>query len=258
VNYTIFTTDITQEVNAQYVRVLATTGELIDELEPETTFARKDIIARRDFSSLECFMYLHPTKDVTGMSTSELEAKIGYAENVDVWEKFIQAFSIRGGTSQFLDFDEDDFRFRRYGFNAGAMNDTVRQTRAVSRIQRAVRGWIKRRRARDMRKQSGFMTQTGVFRVNDLVFVYVMFGNYTQDKFSFTLKERTTKTTVVHQKSLKDRVVREAKSDPDHKFILQGAGKILERFMGQGAQRCCVDKHGELFDDWKERLSKGV
>lgn len=104
------------------------------------------------------------------------------------------------------------------------------------------------------------MTQTGVFRVNDLVFVYVMLGNYTQDKFSFTLKERTTKTTLVHQKSLKDRVIREAKSDPDHKFILQGASKILERFMGEGAQRCCVDKNnnGELFKDWKNRLSKGV
>jgi hypothetical protein len=103
-------------------------------------------------------MYLHPSKDVTGMSTSELENKIGYAENVDVWEKFIQSFSIRGGASQFLDFDEDEFRFKRYGFNVGAMNDTVRQTRAVSRIQRAVRNWLIRKRTREMRKRDGFMT----------------------------------------------------------------------------------------------------
>lgn len=178
-------------------------------------------------------MYLHPSKDVTGMSTSELENKIGYAENVDVWEKFIQSFSIRGGASQFLDFDEDEFRFKRYGFNVGAMNDTVRQTRAVSRIQRAVRNWLVRKRTREMRKRDGFMTQTGVVRINDLVFVYVMFGNYAQDKFSFTLKERTTKTTVVQQKSLKDSIIREAKNDPEHKFILQGAGKILVRFMEQ-------------------------
>jgi hypothetical protein len=92
------------------------------------------------------------------------------------------------------------------------MNDTVRQTRAVGKIQRAVRAWLVRKRTKAMRKRPGFMTQTGVCRMGsgdgELVFVYVMMGNYLQDKFSLTLKERLNKVTVIRQKSISQHVIR--------------------------------------------------
>jgi hypothetical protein len=71
------------------VRVLATSGDFNPDIEPEELFKRTENLGRRDFSALECFMILHPKSEVSGMSTQELEARIGYAENMNTWEKFI-------------------------------------------------------------------------------------------------------------------------------------------------------------------------
>lgn len=143
-------------------------------------------------------------------------------------------------TSGYINFDEHNFEFKRYGFHKQDVAQDVREKEAVGKIIKAVRGWLKRMRARKMRRQEGYMSFAGIRKLNGRSIGFIFLADFDQREFTLSVKERAygdkhSKTIVnMHQLSHQaiQRCQEEVRKDRDKlRFTLQGAGRLMFRLL---------------------------
>jgi len=126
---------------------------------------------------------------------------------MDTWDKFLVC--IDSGENGKLVIYESKFRELRYSVKLSDYTGQVRAINAAKMLQRAIKRYLTRKRSREARKISGYMNITGVVRMNQLYFVYIMVANKEQTKFNLTLKERNGNIVILKKYEIREKTVQE-------------------------------------------------